>query len=103
MKNAYVLKRNKSGALRGLCFHSETRCRELCQVDDGLQLDLSLIVSHRYVKSEGETEASFTCFSHRHVSYMLEGTMNKYERLYFNSLDSHPAIVEYLRLRGLSM
>ncbi|KAJ9117967.1 hypothetical protein QFC20_000248 [Naganishia adeliensis] len=38
---------------------------------------------------------------HRHVSYMLEGTMNKYERLYFNSLDSHVTVVDYLRLRGL--
>ncbi|KAI5453565.1 tRNA dihydrouridine synthase [Naganishia albida] len=39
---------------------------------------------------------------HRHVSYMLEGTMNKYERLYFNSLDSHVTVVDYLQLRGLN-
>jgi hypothetical protein len=33
---------------------------------------------------------------------MLEGTMNKYERLYFNSLDSHVTVVDYLQLRGLN-
>lgn len=28
--------------------------------------------------------------------------MNKYERLYFNSLDSHVTVVDYLQLRGLN-
>lgn len=37
----------------------------------------------------------------RHVSYMLEGTMSKYDRLYLNSCGSYAGVGDWLERRGL--